>query len=205
MEKKTRPMIRSLRLLLPVFLLCALLSACRRGDWSLDYSKTAKVGAWDVALDPDGKKAFAAAYVWDGSEEGRRVVVPDEVEGCIVYTLGGYFGRGLPMPFYVFMPLSETETDGSGEETATPREERTEELVFTLVLGPYLENIRNIRESEDFAVDKEDGTRVIYHPVFLFEVDEKNPVYHTDDRGRLYSNKNVLITDFEYPSERKGP
>ena len=198
-------MNRTFRFLLLLFCLGLLLSACGSWDWSLHYSKKVTDGPWDIALYPEGGEAFAAAYVWDGTDEGRRVVIPDTVEGCTVFKLGGYYGRGLPMPFYIAVPADDTEPAGTGDETAPVRKERTAELLFTIVMGPNLTEIQNIRDSSDFLVDEEDGTRVTYHPVFVFEVDPQNPVFHTDEQGRLYNRKNVLITDFPYPSGPQTP
>ena len=196
--------MKKLSAILLILLMMVSLSSCV-GDWSLNYSDTVTADGWDIALDRDGKKAFAAAYVWDGSEEGRRIRIPDIVEGCTVFKLGGYFGRGLPMPFYVAMPVDQTEpapTNESGEPTGETKAERTEEVLFTLVFGPYLEEIANVRESWDFIVDEADGTRVTYHPVFAFEVDEKNPIFYAKD-GKLYLKRgDALVTDFEYPSEK---
>ena len=190
--------------LLLSFVLLAGLSACGSWDWSLNYSKKVEEGGFDIALNPEGNAAFAAACAWDGTDEGRRIVIPDVVQGCTVFKLGGYFGRGLPMPFYVAVPADQTEpapTNESGEPTGETKAERTEEILFTLVIGPYLEEIANVRESWDFTVDEADGTRVTYHPVFAFEVDEKNPTFYAKD-GKLYLKRgNVLVTDFEYPAE----
>lgn len=181
------------------------LGACGSWDWSLNYSKKVEEGGFDIALNPEGKTAFAAACAWDGTDEGRRIVIPDVVEGCTVFKLGGYFGRGLPMPFYVAVPADQTEpapTNESGEPTGETKAVRTEEILFTLVIGPYLEEIANVRESWDFTVDEEDGTRVTYHPVFAFEVDEKNPTFYAKD-GKLYLKRSsALVTDFEYPAEK---
>ena len=96
-------MKRLIMLLLAVFAVLSV-TACGSWDWSLHYDKTYKAGGFDFGLNTEGKEAFAAAYVWDGTEEGRRIVIPDEVEGCTVFKLGGFYGRGLPMPFYVVTP-----------------------------------------------------------------------------------------------------
>ena len=190
-------MKKILMLVLTVIMLF-LLSACGKWDWSLHYDKTYKAGGFDFGLDTEGKKAFAAAYVWDGTEEGRRIVIPDEVESCTVFKLGGFYGRGLPMPFYVVTPAGPEESVIPAGEEGGPR---TEEILFTLVLGQNLTEIGNVRESELFFA-YEDGAQVEYHPVFAFEVDEKNPVFYAKD-GKLYRKRgSALVTDFEYPAEK---
>ena len=175
------------------------LCACSSWDWSLKYSKTVHEGGFDIALNPEGKEAFAAAYGWDGSDEGRRIVIPDSVQGCTVFKLGGYFGRGLPMPFYIAMPVDPSESAIPAGEEGGPR---TEEILFTIVIGPGLTEIANVRESADYFASGKDGTMTVYHPVFAFEVDEKNPAFYAKD-GKLYQKRgDVLVTDFEYPKEK---
>ena len=190
-------MKRLIMLLLAVFAVLSV-TACGSWDWSLHYDKTYKAGGFDFGLNTEGKEAFAAAYVWDGTEEGRRIVIPDEVEGCTVFKLGGCYGRGLPMPFYVVTPAGPEESIIPAGEEGGPR---TEEFLFTIVLGPNLEEIANVRESADFIAYGEDGKPVQYHPVFAFEVDEKSPAFYAKD-GKLYTKRGVLVTDFEYPAEK---
>ena len=90
-----------------------------------------------------------------------------------------------------------------GESSAaegTKQPGRTEEVLFTLVFGPYLSEIANVRESADYIAYEADGTRVTYHPVFVFEVDEENPAFYAKD-GKLYRKQSgELVTDFEYPA-----
>ena len=166
-------MKRLITLLLAVFVVLSV-TACGSWDWSLHYDKMYKAGGFDFGLNTEGKEAFAAAYVWDGTEEGRRIVIPDEAEGCTVFKLGGFYGRGLPMPFYVAVPADLGESAVPAGEEGGPR---TEEILFTLVFGPNLTEIGNVRESADFIAYAEDGKPVQYHPVFAFEVDEKNPAF----------------------------
>ncbi len=174
-------------------------ASCSSWDWSLHYDKTCKAGGFDFGLDTGGKQAFAAAYGWDGTDEGRRIVIPDEVEDCTVFKLGGFYGRGLPMPFYVAVPSDPEESFVPAGEEGGPRKE---EILFTLVFGPNLTEIANVRESGDFIAYAEDGTPVLYHPVFAFEVDGKNPAFYAKD-GKLYRKRGgALVTDFEYPAEK---
>ena len=57
-----------------LFAACLILltASCSSWDWSLKYSKTAKVDNMEFALNPEGKEAFVAACVWDGTDRRRR-------------------------------------------------------------------------------------------------------------------------------------
>ncbi len=214
-----RPMIKSLPVLLLSVCLVLTAASCSSWDWSLKYSKTTEENNMHFGMDPKGKKAYVAACFWDGTEEGRRFVIPDTVEGCTVFKLGGFYGRGLPMPFFIHAASDElpTAADEGGESTEIPERAesavgtedaessgiviRDEEFLFTIVFGEYLTEISDVRESSDFVRLQEDGTAVRFHPVFAFEVDEKNPAFYAED-GRLYrKGSRVLVTIFDYPSE----
>lgn len=189
-----------------LFAACLILltASCSSWDWSLKYSKTAKVDNMEFALNPEGKEAFVAACVWDGTEEGRRFVIPDTVEGCTVFKMGGYFGRGLPMPFYIAAESDEMPTaageSGENAEGAEPVIVEAQ-FLFTIVIGQYLTEISNVRDPSDFLRVLEDGTVILFHPVFAFEVDEKNPAFYAKN-GRLYAKRgDTLVTDFPYPLE----
>ena len=187
MRNRIFPSVRAFLILLmfPVFL-----TSC--GDWSLSYSETAKYEGWDIALDKDHSRAFAAAYRWDGdmSEEGRRVVIPETVEGCTVKKLGGYFGRGLPMPFS--LSYYSENPDGT---LPVLNEEDPEPLVFTLVVNRSLSEIENVRMGEgtdgntpDRLYRKEEGGLRLYEIYWRAEADEGNQDFYVKN-GRLYGKK----------------
>ena len=193
-------MKKSLCVILSVFL-CLLLCAC--GDWSLNYDKTGTSGSWDVAYDTDRKKAFVSAYSWDGSEEGKIITVPDEIEGYRVIKIGGYFGRGLPMPFSVQIYSDQFGKDGYSAQKPDPslfdKPLRIVELPFTLRLGDNIEKIDNVAYTGYYLDEIEDAI-IATHPVFYVEVSEGNRSFYSEN-GRLYKRNGGLITDLDY-SER---
>ena len=150
-------------------------------------------------MDPDHHRAFVSTYVWEGdtSEEGRRIVIPEMVEDCKVMKLGGYFGRGLPMPFSVVTPAL------TGEEGEIIDPEDPRPLVFTLVVNKSLEKIDNVRiaSSNDAAPDRiylqtEDGKLYTYDIYWRAEVDPENKTFYAKD-GKLYlKSGNSLVTAF---------
>lgn len=84
------------KLLVLILCLSALFTAC---GCSLEYTYTADEGAFSFAC--GSKNAFVTEYRWDGTEEGLAVVIPAEYNGLKIVSVGGFFGRGLPMPFDV--------------------------------------------------------------------------------------------------------
>ena len=50
-------------------------------------------------LNSDG--AGINSYMWDGDESHMDIVIPDEYDSRTIKKLGGYYGRGLPLPFYI--------------------------------------------------------------------------------------------------------
>lgn len=175
-----------------------ILSAC--GDWSLNYSRITEYGGWEIALDPEGGNAFAASFRWDGSEEGKRIVVPDEVEGCPVFKLGGYYGRGLPMPFGIAMPYSTY-----GEADPQKRKDPEEETVFTLVIGKNLQEIQNVADFPDYIrVDEKTGEEKICRVAFRVEADEENPCFYVKE-NRLYRRSDgSLVAELPYEGDIAG-
>ena len=188
----------SVRTFLIFLMLLIFLTSC--GDWSLSYSTTTKYEGWDIALDKDHSRAFAASYEWDGdmSEEGRRVVIPETVDGCTVKKLGGYFGRGLPMPFG--LSYRSENPDGT---LPVLNEEAPEPLVFTLVINRSLSEIENVRLGQgsdgngpDRLYRKEEGGLRLYEIYWRAEADEENPDFYVKE-GRLYGKKgDTPVNDF---------
>lgn len=186
-----KKMIIYLSALLLIFL-------CSCGDWSLSYSQQTDLDGWHAALDVDHHRAFVSDYTWDGdlSEEGRQLVIPETIEGCTVMKIGGYFGRGLPMPFSVSTPAA------GGEEKEIMNPNNPKPLVFTLVINKSLSEIENVRmaSNDDEAPDRiylEEGDWLCAYDVyFRVKVDEENKTFYEKD-GKLYEKSgNKLVTDF---------
>ena len=95
---KKRPIV----LLLLAVLLAAGLTSIR--DAAMLYKGPVTAGAQEYYVNKVSHRAFAGNYVWDGDPDHMTIVVPDEVDGVPVTSLGGYFGRGVPTFFGVTLP-----------------------------------------------------------------------------------------------------
>ena len=142
-------MKKIIALVLSVLMLAALCGC------SLDYSEQADEGAFSFAY---GKKsAFVSEYRWDGSEEGKTIIIPESFGGLKVVSVGGYFGRGLPMPFYV--DCSGNLADGlkSLDPAVVNGADETVETVFTLVIPEGIEDVNLMYSEWSVFAEDENG------------------------------------------------
>lgn len=125
---------------------------------SLDYSEQADEGMFSYAY---GKKsAFVTEYRWDGTEEGMTVLIPEEYDGRKIVSVGGTFGRGLPMPFTVDisrgLPKDAKTVDFAEEEKV----DETKELNFTLIISKQVEDVET--GDDAYIIVEEDGKIIKY-------------------------------------------
>ncbi len=129
-----------------------LLCAC-----SFEFSEQARDG--DLLYEYGNKKAFVARYYWDGRDETRTVVIPQKYEGRKLVSVGGFAGRGLPMPFYVditrYFPEDTVFLKNVDDEDIS----EVRELQFTLILPGSIEDV-HLAFSE--SVVEEDGKLIEY-------------------------------------------
>lgn len=145
-------MKRLLRVL-PVLICLLLLCGC-----ALDYSSMETEGPFSYAC---GKhKAFIYRYSWDGTEEGKTVEIPDSFGEYRVVAVGGFYGRGLPMPFSVDIGDWIGRQPGTVLDSSSPvfdvEADETVTLDFTFLIGPTVEDIRT--SGEDCWYLEHDGT-----------------------------------------------
>lgn len=140
---------------------------------SLEYSAMAEEGPFSYAY---GKKsAFIYEYRWDGTEEGRTVEIPGKIGELKVEGIGGFFGRGLQMPFDVdisewfdSLPGQPVEVTTSNGEKPVPDE--TVYIEFTVCPGPGVKNIKLYGNESWF---REDGGRITEYVVRSVIKDER--------------------------------
>ena len=160
---------------------------------SLDYSETASEGAWKASLYPEGKDAFATSFTWDGTEEGLRIE-PGEIAGCTITRYGGYFGRGLPEPFFLVIPDA-----NYVNESEIPKDAEVTDLKFTLVVDEKITDIF-CADITGFFYREEDGSQKYYKIMIDVELDPDNR-YFMMKEGRLYKKKGeALIEGLYYES-----
>lgn len=136
--------------ILPIFILCG----C-----SLDFSETADEGDFSFAY--GNKAAFVTEYRWDGTEAGMTVRIPERYNGLKVVSVGGFFGRGLPMPFSV--DISAFFEDGVQWVDPAETEHIDEEIAldFMLILPKQIGPDDVLLAESQWAVQK-DGKTIAY-------------------------------------------
>ena len=162
--------------IIPLLISLLLFGGC---TMALCYSETVDEGPWTAALYREGNEAFVSEYKWDGTEEGLRIE-PGEVEGCLVTRYGGFFGRGLPMPFYITIPdaVSVSESDIPGDAPV-------EDLTFTMVISKTIIEVYTGDLEGFFYLEDEDGNLNYYRLLVDVELDPDNTSFYLKD-GRLY-------------------
>lgn len=134
------------------------------------------------------KRAFVGQCVWDGTD-GAELVIPDEVDGCRVTALGGYYGRGVTVPFCVRAP-EEWSTQfnrfaiGGGAPDEAEEDDpnaAVSDCVLYLLLGKNLEEINCVALGSYASADGQRALRLRWHVT----CDEANKTFYSEN-GRLY-------------------
>ncbi len=162
-----------------IILLAAALTLCACTS-SLDFSESATEGAWTAALYPEGMIAFAKYYEWDGTDEGLRME-PGSVNGCMITKYGGFFGRGLPEPFYLRIPNAY-----SIDESEIPEGTEVEELEFTMVVSNAITDIFSNDLPGYFYAKYDSGEEKYYFVSINVELAPDNSNFRMEN-GKLYA------------------
>ena len=149
------------------------------------------------------KKAFLGDYYWDGSEEGKTIIIPETFEGCTITAFGGSFGRGVPSPFCVVF------TDET-KELLRPdafrwdmnyldniKDYNVEYIHFNLHISQYIEEIHEVN-FDKYHVARYGMVPMVYVITFNVTCDENNKTFYAKD-GKLYYRENdALVEEFPY-------
>ncbi len=172
-------------------------------DISLLYDGNVYVDNLHICINDTADCCFAGPYICEEYTEGMEITIPDEYEGMPVKRIGGYYGRGVPTPFY--FDMSNLFTGSSGEayyfnmSTVDEAQYEIVDLPYVLNIGKNLDSIVYV-ENRYYPHIEDDGSVVYYHPVVSVNCSEENETFYSEN-GRLYSRKdNSLVADFDYAS-----
>ena len=152
---------------------------------------------------PDG--AAVSYYTWDGDPEKTDIVIPEKYGRQKIKCLGGYFGRGLPSPFfidcssYLGIKSDVDETVGSLTGSMDPSMIEPDTKViytdFTIHLSKYIEKIFARAFGTVYTVD---GEKIAYCPRVSIICDEDNKTFYSKDGKLYYRQDDTLVDGFNY-------
>lgn len=151
------------------------------------------------------KECFVGDYQWDGSEEGKNIIVPDTYKTYPVTELGGYFGRGVPTPFFVSLPEEYAisfVTDCEPTETPEwyPQGYEVVNLTFRLNIGKNLQGVF-YTGNPYHARENGDGSYTLFCVSYYVTCSSENSVFYCEE-GRLYrKNDRSLVEELRYQAE----
>ncbi len=189
-----------------VFVVC--LSGCFVEEISVFYTDLGEKDGFTIAVNETGNCCFVSQYNCTEYTENQEILIPDEYEGTPITRIGGYYGKGGPMPFVIsvselYMNAPEesryhTVFSGDISKFDFPDEYNVENLVFNLNMGKNIEVIKNVTMDVYYPHINEDGSVTFYHPVVNINCSEENEYFYSEN-GKLYDKKtDELITEFAY-------
>ena len=185
-----------------VFMLLCFSGCVKLDEVSLFYDSIEWADGLNFAINNKAKCCFAGYYEYNG-KNGRDIVIPDEYSGYPVTRLGGYYGRGLPIPFYVILSDEFCNFEGECIEGPIPAEDaEIIEIVFNLKIGKNLDEIVYVEDLYSMGTNKE-GKKIAYHPTVYITCSEENEHFYSE-KGKLYTKDGTLVDEFaysEFPAE----
>lgn len=176
---------------------------CQFSDASMFYSDIENSGEFLFCKNklPFTNRSFVCSYHWDGTDEKRKIVIPDTFDGKKVTSLGGFMGRGAPTAFHIVLP-DEYEIEYSDERNARPDDNvPIENILFTLYLGENISEFKCVDCKNLLYCKGNDGNTFYIRLEFYIECSENNPYFYSNE-GRLYDrNDDSLVKDFFYWDE----
>ncbi|MBP1573137.1 MAG: hypothetical protein J6A55_04970 [Oscillospiraceae bacterium] len=193
-----------------MFLVCviALLSLTGCSMLYDNYQNNA-INGFDVKYSEVLDEAFVDTYHWDGTDEAKNIVIPEEYNDMKITALGGYYGRGVPCAFGIELPESYTETlcDEANRWTSSRNYEDvgsvdTVYLNFNIHLSKNVEEITRhsldtFREGEYFDGEKY-HTKIIIVLLYKFTCDEDNETFYAKDGKLYYREDDSVVSDILY-------
>ncbi len=193
-------MFKNLRLIFLSLIFVLLVSSC-----SLNYDIT-DYGNIEIGYSDFENNAFVACIYFDINNDDPNIVIEDNYKGIPITELGGYFGRGVPCPFYV---LAKIKTPDVNQNFIAKYDA---DFIYTdnVQIHEYYVNINlpSTLKSVTYATKdvfcssygNNDGEEImdIYIVRCKIQIDDSNKYFYSID-GKLYDkNTNTLIDKFIY-------
>ncbi len=193
-------------IILTVFLAISL-CACNTKGMSLLYNETVQYDNFIIAINDFNDCCFVGHYTVEKYTDNMSITIPDAYNDMPIERIGGYYGTGVPTPFYIDLPEflnAPEESSFSGIYGGHPDDFKLDvkytivELSFRLNIGKNINTIENVANDLYYPHINDDDSITFYHPVVEIVCDENNKHFYSKD-GKLYDRKNdELITKFAY-------
>lgn len=186
------------RLIAFIFAILVLFSFCGcelLEDLSLLYVGSVYVDNLHICINETADCCFAGSYTCNEYTYGMEITIPDEYEGKPIKHIGGYYGRGVPTPFY--FDISSASTNDMVYSTVDEAQYEVMDLPYVLNIGKNVDTIVYV-VNRYYPNIEEDGSVVFYHPVVSINCSEENKHFYSEN-GKLYNRKTQeLVEDFYY-------
>lgn len=173
----------------------------------LSYDETVQYDNFTIAINDSGNCCFVGCYTVEKYTDNMEITIPDYYEDIPIERIGGYYGTGVPTPFYIDTSEyinSPEDSLYSGVFSGHP-DDFNLDVKYTVVDLPFRLNIgKNINEISNVSMDlyypykNDNGNITFYHPVVWITCSTDNEHFYSKD-GKLYDKeKDELITVFSY-------
>lgn len=173
----------------------------------LSYDETVQYANFTIAINDSGNCCFVGCYTVEKYTDNMEITIPDCYEDIPIERIGGYYGTGVPTPFYIDTSEyinSPEDSLYSGVFSGHP-DDFNLDVKYTVVDLPFRLNIgKNINEISNVSMDlyypykNDNGSITFYHPVVWITCSTDNEHFYSKD-GKLYDKEeDELITVFSY-------
>jgi len=200
--------VRKITAILLLICLTVCLSGCVFENVSLFYNEYTEANGLLIAVNDMANCCFVGKYTCKDYNPNQAIIIPDAYDNKPITRIGGYYGRGVPTPFYISLAeLYMNAPEGSDYAAVYSGDiqsfdisdnYRVEDVVFRLYIGQYINTISYVAMEDYYPHINDDGSITFYHPVVNIVCSEDNPHFYSEN-GKLYhKNSRQLVEDFSY-------
>ena len=185
--------------LLSTILLFSFCGCCLLYDYELYAIDSFNIGYTKLLKD-----AYVGDYNWDGSDEGKTIIIPETYGNCTISALGGYSGRGYPSAFQIIPTedarniLCPNATEWSYvSSTQNIEPNSVQYLRFKVHISKYISDINELNAGGIILaefIEGEETKNNVYVLICYVTCDEENKHFYAKD-GKLYFKENDMLVD----------